>query len=99
MNFEIVQPVEVVQHESGAKTCSVPVMQITINPKCFGGELAAGVKEPAIVLQIVHSHFEASFDQLGPQFCRVGIAPLRNKIEGRSKAQVLFQLHQFLALL
>ena len=50
LDLEIVQPVEIVQHEAGAKGGGVPIIQIAIDLLCFGGEIAAGMKEPSIVL-------------------------------------------------
>src|SRR5205807_8519743 len=92
LDLEIVQPVEIVQHEAGAKAGGVPIMQIPIDLLRFGGEVAAGMKEPSIVLYIVHSHFETLFDKLGPQFYWFGIAPFWNKNIARSKADCRFQL-------
>src|SRR5688572_7748594 len=105
IDIEVMNPVQVMVHETGSKTTSAPIIQIAVDtfsvcPKSFLG----AIKLP-IMLQIVHANLEAVIAELLAQFLRNAVFPFGNEIEARAKSPFRFEssepvtsLHTFPAL-
>src|SRR5882724_5038894 len=94
LHVELVQPIEVTQHESRSESRRFPLARISID---FGGvprEPATRGKEMAIVFKIVYPNLEAVGSEFLPQFSWDAVAPFWNKVKGRTKSKISFQFHQ-----
>src|SRR5713226_1720774 len=93
-NVQIMQPIEVMVHESRSEPDRVPLFQIMIYPIRVGLEGVPGPVEFSIVLQIMHADLESIRGQVIAQFLRRGVIAFRDEIEGGVKAKVRFKFHE-----
>src|SRR5215472_8568993 len=58
LHIEIVQPIEIVQHETGPKTSRFPIAQVAIDPRGVAVEPIPGRKQPTIMSEVVNADLE-----------------------------------------
>ena len=92
------QPVKVVQHETGAESGRAPLVHVVIDPLRFLPEFVARLIQPPVVLKIMHAYLEAVARQLLTQLARNAIVPFRDEVEGRPEAVLHLHFHQLPAL-
>ena len=59
LNIQLMEPIQLVQHEPGPKSYSVPVAQVAVDAHGSPAKLAARRKKPAVVFKVVYSHLES----------------------------------------
>ena len=94
LHVEIVQPIEITQHESRSESRRSPLARIAIDFRRAAFEPATRGKEVTIVFKIVYANFEPVGRQLLPQFNRDAVTPFWDKIKGRAESKISFQFHQ-----
>src|ERR1017187_8794616 len=62
-------------------------------------EFTLGKKKFAVVIEIVNRHLESVVHQSLPELSRGGIFALRYEVEGGTKPEPFFQIHQLAAFL
>src|SRR5207248_1443714 len=94
LHVEVVQPIEITQHESRSESRRSPLARISVNFGRVPHELATRGKEMAIVFKIMYTNLEAVGSEFLPQFNGDAVAPFWNKVKGRAESEAPFQLHQ-----
>ena len=98
LDVKVVEPVEIAQHEAGAKAAGVPVFEVAVDLCGAATESLAGPEEFAVMVEVVDTDFEAVLDQCvteltgGDVFLTFG-----DQVERGAKSEYLFQLHELLA--
>ena len=98
LDIELMQPVEVVEHESRAKTNCLPILEISIDPNRVFPEFSRRTKQSAVVSQVVHAYLETVLEQFLAQRRGHSIVSFRDEIEGGAEAHFHLELHQRTAL-
>ena len=93
LHVEIVQPIEITQHESRSEPRRAPFTRIVVNSYGAPFEPATRGKEMAIMFKIVYPNFESVRREFFSQIGWDAIVSLRHKIEGRAKPKLRLQLH------
>src|SRR4029077_8013742 len=64
-NVEIMQPVEIMQHETRTKSRCSPIAEIMIDLDRFTGEISATLEQPSVVPQVVNPHLKTVLHDVG----------------------------------
>jgi hypothetical protein len=91
-NVEIMQPLEVMQHERGAESGCIPFVDVAVNPARAFGEMFSRTIEFGIVVQILDADFKSAFRQPCAEIGRNDVPAFWNEIERRAKAVFHFEL-------
>src|ERR1700730_10570243 len=94
LDVEIVQPIQLMQHEARPESGRAPLIDIMVDMRGLTSELTARCKKVTIVLEIVHAYFKSVAGKLFSQLTWNTIVTFRNEVEGRTYAQLHFQLHE-----
>src|SRR4029077_1610628 len=94
LHVEIVQPIEITQHESRSESRRASFARIIVDSHGAALELATREKETAIVFKIVYPNLESTSGEFLPQFSWNPVASFRDKIKGGAESKIQFQLHQ-----
>jgi len=94
LHVEVVQPIEITQHEPRSESRRSPLARISIDSRGVPREPATRGKEMAVVFKIVYPNLEAVGSEFLPQFNWDAVAPFWNKIKGRAESELLLQFHQ-----
>jgi hypothetical protein len=86
LHVEVVQPIEITQHEPRSESRRSPLARIGVDSRGVPNELATRGKEMAIVFKIVYANLEAVGSEFLPQFNWDAVGPFWNKVKGRAKS-------------
>jgi hypothetical protein len=95
-DIEVMEPIEIVEHEPGAKADGVPGVEVVIDAGGFFEELFFGGVEFSIMMEVMNSDLEATGGE--PMAERIGtlIGTLGDKIERGAEAVKHFQFSELL---
>src|SRR5947207_9843568 len=93
LDVQLVQPVKLVQHETGSKADCIPLFQMAVYPPGVRLEVPPRPVEFSIVLQVMDADFEAVSDKIGAQITGSCILAFRDKVEGSTKAHPGLPFH------
>jgi hypothetical protein len=94
LHVEIVQPIEITQHESRSESRRSPLARVAVDSHGAALELATREKETAIMFKVVYANLESTGCEFLPEFGWNPVTSFRDKIEGGAESKILFQLHQ-----
>ncbi|PYT04991.1 MAG: hypothetical protein DMF60_13445, partial [Acidobacteria bacterium] len=57
-DLQVVQPIQIVEHEGRPKTKGVPVLKIAVDARSAFAENPSGVKKLPVVVQVVNANFK-----------------------------------------
>ncbi len=86
LQVQLMNPIEVVQHETGAKTGCVPIFNVFVNLDCAAGEFGAGEEQLAVMIKIVDADLEALTFDAAPEISGGRILALGDQIEGGAES-------------
>ena len=97
LDLQVMQPAQVVEHEAGAETGRIPVLEVTIDVFGVLPELFPVPVEAAVMLEVMHAHLEAFGGQFRAQSGSDPVAALGDEVEGGTEAEGFFNRHQLAA--
>ena len=97
LDLQLVEPIEVLQHETGPESVGIPLLQMLIDAHRLPFKSGEGGKKMPIVPEIVNSDFKPIGGEFPPQFRGHPVRSFGNKIEGTPETERLLSPHQFRA--
>lgn len=91
MNIELLEPLEVVAHESRAEAHRLPLLQVMIDPACVILERVERAVERPVVAKIVDTHFKPVSGEKRSQGCWRLVLALRHEVERRAEPETHFE--------
>jgi hypothetical protein len=87
LDVEVVEPIELTEHEPGAEPDDVPVVEVTVDVLGVITEGIAGSEQFAVVMEVMDADFEPVVGEPGAKVGGHGVAAFRNEIEGGSEPE------------
>src|SRR5438874_8718009 len=91
-NVQLVQPVELVQHERRSKSYRSPLSNIAINASGVPPELFVRLVEPSVVSKVMDPNLKPILRQFLSQLARILVISFGNKIKRGAKPKLHVEL-------